>query len=270
MKFESAPSVYDTFWPQSQERVLVQSKWPRVQFVARLSAISGVIMLVLFLAELVTLPLIGPLISYHIVFGVILAMLLVVKLSAVGYRFARFYAGDSEFVQAGPPWLPLRYIAPGLVLSTIALLGSGVEMTFAGPGSFSTLFLEPAHVLVSVGWLFFVMLHVFVYFRRSIIATGEEIRYSSQGCRSKSQRIGARLRMTIVLVSILLGTALTLPLRSQIGSWERAMVNTPRPTKPKAQVSRPFTPIVLAQYRLLEARRIRVHLHSVEVMRSRS
>ncbi len=60
---------------------------------------------------------------------------MLLKLGSTGYRFARYYTGNPAYVQKGPPPLALRLLAPGVVLTTLALFGTGIALLFAGPPS---------------------------------------------------------------------------------------------------------------------------------------
>jgi hypothetical protein len=55
------------------------------------------------------------------------------KLGSTGYRFARYYSGSAPYVRKGPPHIALRVLAPGVVLTTLALFGTGVALLVGGP-----------------------------------------------------------------------------------------------------------------------------------------
>ena len=58
------------------------------------------------------------------------------KLGSTGYRFARYYLGSPVYRAKGPPLLPLRLLAPVLVLTTLLVFATGVlEMTASRAGS---------------------------------------------------------------------------------------------------------------------------------------
>ncbi len=64
----------------------------------------------------------------HFFVGFLLFPLIGVKLASTGYRFARYYTRNRAYHDAGAPRPVLRLIAPLLVLSTVVLFASGVEM----------------------------------------------------------------------------------------------------------------------------------------------
>jgi hypothetical protein len=99
---------------------------------ARLTAWTGLVLLVLFLAELVTLLDVNGLISWHVAFGVLLVPPALLKTATTGWRFLRYYGRGRPYVSAGPPILPLRILGPFVVLSTLGLLGSGLVLIALG------------------------------------------------------------------------------------------------------------------------------------------
>lgn len=99
---------------------------------AQLTAWTGLLLLVLFLAELVTLLSIGPMISWHIALGAALIPPAALKTATTTWRMLRYYTGSKHYKAAGPPPLLLRLLGPLVVLSTLALLGSGVLLALIG------------------------------------------------------------------------------------------------------------------------------------------
>jgi len=124
---------------------------------ARLTGGLAAALLVLLAVEGATIPFIGPLLKPHILIGMLLIPPVLFKLGSTGYRFVRYYTGNDAYVRKGPPpWL-LRLLAPGVVLSTVALFGTGVALLLAGPPS-DTLLL--AHKASFVAWFAFMAAHV--------------------------------------------------------------------------------------------------------------
>lgn len=124
---------------------------------ARLTGVVAAALLVLLAAEGVTIPFIGPLLGPHIFIGMLLIPPVLLKLGSTGYRFARYYMHDEPYVRKGPPPLALRIMAPGVVLTTLALFGTGVALLFAGPPSNTLIF---AHKLSFIAWVALMTLHV--------------------------------------------------------------------------------------------------------------
>jgi hypothetical protein len=99
---------------------------------ARLTAWTGLLLLVLSLAELVTLINVGGLLSWHIVIGVLLVPPALLKTASTGWRIVRYYRGNSDYRHVGPPPMLLRILGPGVVLSTLGLLASGLMLILLG------------------------------------------------------------------------------------------------------------------------------------------
>jgi hypothetical protein len=124
---------------------------------ARLTAAVAVALLVLLAAEGATIPFIGSLLGPHIFIGMLLIPPVLAKLGSTGYRFARYYSHSPAYVRRGPPHIALRMLAPGVVLTTLALFGTGVALLIGGPPSDTLRF---AHKLSFIAWVALMSLHV--------------------------------------------------------------------------------------------------------------
>lgn len=129
-----------------------------------MTAATAVALLVLLAIEGVTILFLRPLLSVHEFVGVILIPPVALKLGATGYRFFRYYQGETPYVEKGPPHPLMRFlVAPVLVASTFGVLGTGVAI----------LALHQRHGIVVglhkasfVFWFGAAALHVLVYARR--------------------------------------------------------------------------------------------------------
>jgi hypothetical protein len=130
----------------------------------RLTALAGAVLLVLIMVELVSSANLHALLPVHIFVGVLLAGPLVVKLGSTGYRFLRYYTGSPVYVRKGLPHLPLRVLAPGLVATTLVVIGSGIGLVVTGPTQAGPL--RIVHVLSTLIWLPVIAIHVFAYILR--------------------------------------------------------------------------------------------------------
>lgn len=124
---------------------------------ARLTGAVAVALLVLLAAEGATIPFVGQLLGPHVFIGVMLIPPVALKMASTGYRFARYYTHSETYVRKGPPALPLRMLAPGVVLTTLALFGTGVALVFSSPPSDTLVF---AHKLSFIAWVALMTLHV--------------------------------------------------------------------------------------------------------------
>lgn len=254
-------SLYDRFLPQAQIATLSDEHGPRVTSTARAAALLGVVSFVLVVVELVTVPAIATLISWHIIVGVVLSAVVLAKLAYSGVRFIRFYAGDPEYVAAGPPWLPLRYLAPPLAVTTVLLLGSGLELTFSGVSSFSTSFLVPAHTLVAIVWLLLFLVHAFAYLRRSTSSVAKDA--VSIGRRRSDRRGGGR-RLSMLAAVLVVGALAAASLSGQIRQWEHAFASGVSTVHPASSLIPVAKSSATAHELYLLQQRVKDHLNDVK------
>ena len=94
----------------------------------------------------------------HLFVGLLLLGPLAIKMASTGYRFVRYYAGNSTYPDKGPPEPTMRLIAPIVVASTVVVFMSGILLMLAGPSRRGELLL--IHKASFVVWLVFTGLHV--------------------------------------------------------------------------------------------------------------
>ncbi len=99
---------------------------------AILTAWTGLTLLVLSVAELLTLFNVRGLITWHVAIGALLVPPALMKTGATAWRMVRYYRGNGPYQQAGPPPLLLRLLGPVVVLSTFALLATGGLLLLLG------------------------------------------------------------------------------------------------------------------------------------------
>jgi hypothetical protein len=104
---------------------------------ARLTAWTGILLLLGFIAECVTLLSLHSMLSAHILIGAVLVPLVLLKTGTTGWRIGRYYLGSKPYRTAGPPPLLLRILGPLVVLSGLAVLGSGLALIPLGESSFN-------------------------------------------------------------------------------------------------------------------------------------
>jgi hypothetical protein len=113
---------------------------------AVLTAWTGLVLLVLFLAELLTLVDVRGLISWHVAVGALLVPPALMKTATTGWRVIGYYTGRQPYQVAGPPPTLLRWLGPLVVASTLALLGSGILLVLLGEQS------GRQHILTALGF----------------------------------------------------------------------------------------------------------------------
>lgn len=101
----------------------------------RLTAWTGLVLLVLFVAELITLLDVRALINWHLALGVILVPPASLKTATTGWRTVRYYNGHEPYRQAGPPPVLLRVLGPLVIVGNVALLATGVALVLLGERS---------------------------------------------------------------------------------------------------------------------------------------
>jgi hypothetical protein len=93
----------------------------------RLTAATAAVLLVVLGLEGLTLLGVKQFLRPHIFLGLLLIPLVLLKLASTGWRMTQYYRRSAEYVRRGPPALLLRAIvAPVLVVSTIAVLATGI------------------------------------------------------------------------------------------------------------------------------------------------
>jgi hypothetical protein len=90
---------------------------------------------VLFLAELFTILDVRGFLSWHVVIGVLLIPPALLKTGTTGWRIVRYYTGNGPYRAAGPPPMLLRLLGPLVILSTLAVLGTGLALILINPQS---------------------------------------------------------------------------------------------------------------------------------------
>ena len=101
----------------------------------RLTAMTGAVLLVLFAAECLTLLNIGHLLTLHVFLGMLLLGPVGLKIGSTLWRFTRYYTGSAGYVRRGPPPPLQRVTGPFVILTTVAVLGTGIMLAVEGPGN---------------------------------------------------------------------------------------------------------------------------------------
>jgi hypothetical protein len=126
----------------------------------RLTAATAVVLVVLLAALGVTILSIGPLVWWHVLLGMLLIPPVLLKLGSTGWRFLRYYARSPEYVRRGPPLLPLRLLAPLVIVATLAVFATGVALLVVGPAGGVLVGLHKASFVV---WFFVTAVHVLAH-----------------------------------------------------------------------------------------------------------
>jgi hypothetical protein len=99
----------------------------------QLTAMTGLVLIVLLAVIGVTILRKSQLIWVHLFVGLLLIGPVALKIASTGYRFTRYYTGNAAYRRKGPPLLTLRLLAPAVVITTIVVFASGIVLLFNGP-----------------------------------------------------------------------------------------------------------------------------------------
>ncbi|HKD89626.1 MAG TPA: hypothetical protein VKB62_13945 [Streptosporangiaceae bacterium] len=126
----------------------------------RLTAMTGALLLVGFAVEGVTVLQVRRLLVLHVLVGALLIGPVVLKIASTGYRFVRYYTGSTPYVRKGPPSPVRRVLGPLVILTSVAVLGTGIVLGIVGPGNGQWLFLHKASFIL---WFGVMTIHVLNY-----------------------------------------------------------------------------------------------------------
>ena len=164
----------------------------------RLTALTGALLLLLLALMGVTVLSVRRLLPEHFLLGFLLIPPLALKMASTGYRFVRYYTGDPQYRRAGPPELLMRLTAPIVVISTLAIFATGIELWLFGL-RFGSIWVE-AHKLSFYIWLPVAAVHILGHLGRTGQAAGEEL--------SDSRSRTALTRRSLVVGSLVTGVVL--------------------------------------------------------------
>ncbi len=187
---------------------------------ARLTAWVGLVLLVLFFVEGVTLLALHRLIAVHILVGTLLVPVALLKTATTGWRMLRYYTGSPAYRRAGPPPVVLRLLGPLVVASALAVLGSGLALVALGTNRTFQPLLSVGPVQVNAltvhqvsfaAWLVVVGVHV-------LARTVPALQLTSR--RDDPRRLpGSFARGAVVLVAIVVGVVAGVTVLHASTSW---------------------------------------------------
>jgi hypothetical protein len=195
----------------------------------RLTALVSAILLVLLLAQVLSVPNLRPLLALHILVGMVLLGPLVLKLCSTGYKFMCYYTHSPAFVREGPPRLWLRLLAPLLVSSTLIVFGSGIGLLFTTPSQLNPL--RPIHIISFVVWLPLLVVHLFAHLPEVPTLIGDDWRKPTTPAPGMVIS-GNKLRLVVSLSALLLGVRaaiLSFPLTGEWLKWFETNETGPGP-----------------------------------------
>jgi hypothetical protein len=186
----------------------------------RLTAATGAVLIVLLAVIGLTIVALGPLLWPHLFVGMLLLGPVVLKLASTGYRFVAYYTNNPRYRRKGPPALPLRLIAPSVVLTTVVVFASGVALLFVGPGSRHTLL--PIHKVSFIVWIAFMAVHVLAHLPTMLHALNVDYVRPARRERTggwPNDANGRAGRALSLAGSLVLGLVLAVLLIPEFGPW---------------------------------------------------
>ncbi|HEY5286512.1 MAG TPA: hypothetical protein VIJ50_05365 [Solirubrobacteraceae bacterium] len=180
----------------------------------RLTAATGILLVILLAVIGVTIVRLGPLISVHLFVGLVLIPVVGLKLASTGYRFVRYYTADPVYRERGAPPILLRMSAPVLVATSVSVLATGVALLLIGPESSGTLRL--LHKASFIVWVAFMTLHVVGHLpdmqKTFLTRRGERVEYNRHAA-------GATGRIISIVGALVAGVVLAIVLIPHFGAW---------------------------------------------------
>lgn len=181
---------------------------------ARLTGMLGAVIFVLLAIEGVTILRVHQLISAHVFVGMLTVPPVALKIATTTYRFARYYAGDPEYTRKGPPLLLLRLAGPLVVVTSVAVLATGIAALAAGPG---TRWLLEAHKASFILWFPLMTVHVLGHvIETPALALAD---WTRRARHRDAPASGAVVRAAVMLVTLAAGLVLAVLSLGWIGAW---------------------------------------------------
>jgi hypothetical protein len=180
----------------------------------RLTAATGILLVVLLAVIGVTLLRLRSLISVHLFIGLVLIPPVALKMASTGYRFTRYYTADRVYRERGAPPLVLRLIAPIVIASSIAVLATGVALLFVGPDSAGIL--RALHKASFIVWVAFTSLHVLGHLpdlqKTFLTRRGDRFEYNHLAA-------GRTGRIISIAGALIAGVVMAIVLIPHYGAW---------------------------------------------------
>lgn len=188
-----------------------------------LTAMIGLVLLLLLAAEGFTLLQLRGMITLHFFIGMLLLGPVCLKAGSTVYRFFRYYTGSAPYRRKGPPAPLLRLLGPVIIATTAGVFGSGVMLAIAGPAGREPWLL--VHKGSFVLWFCAMAVHVLAYAPRlpqllSAEARGRAFTEGGYAGRAASALGGRGMRLALLIGSLVLGLVLALLTVHLAGRWQ--------------------------------------------------
>ncbi|MEO6885482.1 MAG: hypothetical protein ABI232_04230 [Jatrophihabitantaceae bacterium] len=181
---------------------------PGVENNSRLTSMTGMVLLVMLAVEGYTILDVQGMITLHIFLGTMLVGPVVWKCATTIYRFFGYYSGKPTYVKKGPPHIVLRVLGPIVIISSLAVLGTGIGLlaTHSRDGGF----LLTAHQASFIVWVSAMTIHVLGHIQAAAAKSWQELRHRSAG-RGR--------RLVAIVLAITIGVAVAGALLPHATQW---------------------------------------------------
>lgn len=186
---------------------------PGVEGNSRLTAVNGMTLLILLAVEGVTVLDVRGMITLHVYLGVLLIGPVLLKTTSTSYRFVRYYTGARPYREKGPPHPVLRMLGPVVILSSLAVLGTGLGLIAVGPGHREPLL--TLHQASFVVWLVAMSAHVLGHILDGSRTTWRELRDPRAAPATRHRRA----RTLVIALSLIAGVGLATALMPAAHGW---------------------------------------------------
>lgn len=180
---------------------------------SRLTASNGTMLIVLLAVEGVTILSVRQMITLHIYLGILLVGPVLLKTATTIYRFARYYRGAPAYRRKGPPHPILRLIGPLVILTTLAVLGTGLGLIVTGPDHQEPLL--TLHQASFIAWIALMSIHVLGHLYDAATASWRDLKPTPGDAAAKHRAV----RAGVLVIALLAGVATATALMPSATAW---------------------------------------------------
>ncbi|HEU5271901.1 MAG TPA: hypothetical protein VFU36_18410 [Jatrophihabitans sp.] len=180
---------------------------------SRLTAVTGTLLVALLAVEGVTVLDVRGLITLHVYLGVLLVGPVLLKCASTLYRFLRYYTGAGPYVEKGPPHVILRVLGPVVVLTSLAVLGTGIGLIYTGPAHRQPLL--TLHQASFIVWFGVTAIHVLGHALEAGSTTWRELRDARRAPAARRRH----WRVLAIALSLVGGVGLATAMLPSAHSW---------------------------------------------------
>jgi hypothetical protein len=180
---------------------------------SRLTASTGIVLTVMLLIEGFTILDVRGYITLHTVIGLALIGPLVLKSATTLFRFARYYTGHRDYLDRGAPPLLLRVIGPFVILSSLAVIGTGVALLATHGASDTWLTLHQASFIV---WVILTGVHFLGHIYEAVVVSARDVRRRRDDAAARRRVV----RLGLVAASLVIGFGVAAVFTPAASSWQ--------------------------------------------------